>query len=63
MGIRPTHNRITTDGVIPFAPSFDVIGWFASDATIFEEVGSVLLDQPAMSLDVKRLIIAKDTFP
>ena len=62
MGIRPTHNRITTDGVIPFAPSFDVIGWFASDATIFEEVGSVLLDQPAMSLDVKRLIIAKDTF-
>ena len=46
MGLRPTHNRITTKGVIPFAPSFDVVGWFASDAKICEQIGTVLFDEP-----------------
>src|SRR6201997_2268337 len=31
-GFRPTHNAIPLTGVVPFAPSYDTIGWFASDA-------------------------------
>jgi len=62
LGLRPTHNRITTQGVIPFAPSFDVVGWFASDARICEQVGTVLLDEPTTSSDFKRLILATDAF-
>lgn len=43
LGIRPTHGLVSVDGVIPFAPSFDVVGWFARDADVFEQVGRVLL--------------------
>lgn len=46
LGIRPTHGRLAVDGVIPFAASFDVIGWFARDAELFERVGAVLFDAP-----------------
>lgn len=50
-GIRPTHDRVATDGVMPLSPSLDVIGWFARDAGLMSAVGSVLLqdfgDAPA----------------
>ena len=62
MGLRPTHNRITTKGVIPFAPSFDVVGWFASDAEICEQIGTVLFDEPTTTFDFKNLILATDAF-
>ena len=62
MGLRPTHNRITTKGVIPFAPSFDVVGWFASDAEICEQIGTVLFDEPTTTFDFKKLILATDAF-
>jgi amidase len=28
-GIRPTHGRISMEGLLPLAPSFDTVGWFA----------------------------------
>ena len=31
-GFRPSHGAISLDGVVPFAPSYDTIGWFARDA-------------------------------
>ena len=31
-GLRPTHGRLPLDGVMPLAPSFDTLGWFARDA-------------------------------
>jgi amidase len=43
-GIRPTHGRVATDGVLPFAGSFDVVGWFARDPALLASVGSLLLD-------------------
>lgn len=50
-GIRPTHGVVSTQGVIPFAPSFDTVGWFARDARILQAVGEVLLPHaPAASL-------------
>ncbi|MEL6963595.1 MAG: amidase [Pseudomonadota bacterium] len=61
-GIRPTHNRIDTKGIIPFAPSFDTLGWFARDPVILEKVGTVLLGDEAGPEDPHRLLMAKDCF-
>ena len=33
-GVRPSHNAIATDGLIPMAPSFDTIGWMTRDADL-----------------------------
>jgi amidase len=42
-GMRPTHGRISLDGVMPLAPSFDTVGWFARDPKLFSAAGRVLL--------------------
>lgn len=42
-GIRPTHDSIPCNGVIPLAPSFDTVGWMAKTIETLEAVGSVLL--------------------
>jgi amidase len=43
IGLRPTHGRIATDGVMPLAPSFDTVGWFASDIEVYEAIAKLLL--------------------
>jgi amidase len=48
-GIRTTHGILPLDGVVPFMPSLDVLGWFARDARLFAEVGELLLPLPAKS--------------
>ncbi len=58
-GIRTTHGTIPLDGTVPLAPSYDCAGWFASDAEVFERVGTVLLP-PAQA--PSRLLIATDLF-
>ena len=62
LGMRPTHGRISTDGVIPFAPSFDVIGWFANDAAVFEQVGCVLFEAEPCTARATVLTLASDAF-
>jgi amidase len=60
IGLRVTHGRISLDGAMPLAPSFDTFGWFARDMAIYDKVGAVLLgDDPhrhglkrALALDV-----------
>lgn len=42
-GMRPSHGRIPLQGVVPFAPSLDTVGWFARDAATLRRVGQVLL--------------------
>jgi amidase len=42
-GMRPTHDAISLDGVLPFAPCFDTVGWFARSAGVLAAVGDVLL--------------------
>src|SRR5918992_3688700 len=44
-GLRPTHGRISLEGVRPLAASFDTAGWFARDAALMERVGAVLLSE------------------
>ncbi len=48
-GLRPSHGAISVAGVMPFAPSFDTIGFFANDSEILERVGSVLLARDPIS--------------
>ena len=42
-GIRPTHGRISLQGVLDLAPSLDTCGYFARDALSFARVSEVLL--------------------
>ena len=60
-GLRPTHGRVPADGLVPLAPSFDVVGWFARDAGLAATLGRVLLDPadppPAAR---RRLLVATD---
>jgi amidase len=46
-GFRPTHGRVSADGVIPLAPSFDTVGWMSRSAGLLRLVGSVLLGGPS----------------
>lgn len=41
--MRPTHGRVPLAGVVPFAPSFDTVGWFARDVGTLRAVGQALL--------------------
>jgi amidase len=63
-GFRPTHGRVPLHGVIPFAPDYDTIGWFARDAETLQLVGSVLLDAPVSQdgTGATTLLIARDAF-
>jgi len=61
IGLRPTHGRVSAEGVLPFGPSFDVVGWFSRDPLVFVEVGNVLLDEDRAS-PPSRLIMAEDAW-
>lgn len=61
-GMRPTHDHVSTEGVLPFAPSIDTVGWFARDADTLHRVGSVLLNGHAQTSAPQRLLIANDCF-
>ncbi len=61
-GIRPTHGRIALDHVVPLAPAFDTVGWFAADADVFERVGAVYFPGPTPALPGDALLVAEDAF-
>jgi amidase len=42
-GFRPTHDAVSTEGLLPFAPRFDTVGWFARDPETLAAVGDVIL--------------------
>ena len=60
-GIRPTHGRVSLAGVMPFAPSYDTVGWLARDPNTLGAVGRVLLDA-APAAPIRRLLLARDAF-
>lgn len=61
-GIRPSHGRISLDGVMPLSASLDVIGWFARDADLLARVGAVLLRSDGSACSPQRLLVADDVF-
>lgn len=42
-GIRTTHGLISSEQMVPLAPLFDTVGWFARDARTLARVGELLL--------------------
>jgi len=71
-GIRPTHGRVSLEGSVALAPSFDTAGWFSRDADILKQVGKVLLQESSSTshnndkkrklVKFTRWLVAKDAF-
>jgi amidase len=61
-GFRPTHGRVPNDHVVPLAPGFDTVGWFARDPDLLARVGQVLLPGGCASPSPTRLMVATDAF-
>jgi amidase len=62
-GMRPTHGRISLEGVMPLAPSFDTVGWFARDPERFATAGRVLLGGSGSEVrPPRRALLASDAF-
>jgi amidase len=61
-GIRPTHGRVDNRGVVPLAPSYDTVGWFARDGRLLRDVGAVLLPAGARRPVARELAIVDDAF-
>jgi amidase len=60
-GFRPTHGRVSTAGVVPFAPGYDTVGWFARDAEVLRRVGQTLLGE-SDGTSLHRLLRGRDAF-
>ena len=59
-GIRPTHGRVAIERVMPLAPSFDVVGWFARDPGLLGRVGRSLLGGWRLPIPPFRLLNPRD---
>jgi amidase len=62
LGMRPSHGRISLDGIMPLAPSFDTVGWFARDPALFVAAGRVLLNDDRPGRRSGRVLLASDAF-
>jgi amidase len=60
-GLRTTHGRVSLDGVLGQAPSFDTVGWLARDAARLAQVTDALLG-PDRLFTRFRLLVAEDAF-
>jgi amidase len=49
-GLRPTHARISLEGCLDLAPSYDTCGFFTRDADLFGLIGAVLLGDDSAPL-------------
>ncbi len=45
VGLRPTHGRVSLEGALDLAPSFDTCGWFSRDIATYARVADVLLGE------------------
>lgn len=61
-GLRPTHGRLSLEGVMPLVPVFDVAGWFARDAETYARIGKVLFQGGSWDAAPRELLIAEDMF-
>lgn len=53
-GMRPSHGAVPLDGVVPFAPGYDTVGWFARSAAMLGRVGDALLNPDVCQAPVDR---------
>lgn len=62
-GMRPSHDAISVAGVMPFAPTFDTIGIFASSLSILQKVATCLLSfRQIINSPIKNIYILEDAF-
>jgi amidase len=59
-GLRPTHGRVSLQGVMDLAPGFDTCGWFTRDAASFARVAGVLLGADSAAAGPLRLLWPQD---
>ena len=56
LGFKPTFGLIPVEGVFPFAPSFDCIGFFASSVDLIEQAFIAAADEePATAQDISSI--------
>ncbi|MEQ8966556.1 MAG: amidase [Azospirillaceae bacterium] len=60
-GLRPSHGAVPIDGVMPLAPSFDTVGWFAREPDLLVRIGDVLLPH-GPERPPARVLWAEDAF-
>ncbi|MGD1879287.1 MAG: amidase family protein, partial [Kiloniellaceae bacterium] len=61
-GLRPTHGRIDVSGMVPLAPSFDAVGWFAASVWVMSSVAGVLSPGGTGAAARPRLFVAADAW-
>jgi amidase len=61
-GFRPTHGRVSNAGVVPLAPSFDTVGWFARDPKVLRLGGEILLENLAEPRPIRKVLIVENLF-
>jgi amidase len=61
-GFRPSHGALSSNGVIPLAPTLDTIGWFARDPEMMARVGDVLLPNDLDAAPLARIRYLAQTF-
>lgn len=62
-GLRPTHGRISVEGVLPLSRSFDTVGWVAREAKILSRVGDVVLGDDTEGVKpIKRILLLEEAF-
>ncbi|AXI01918.1 amidase [Aquirhabdus parva] len=61
-GFRPTHNAVSLAGVLPFAPCFDTVGWFASSGDVLARVADVLLPEAIHAPSTLPLRLLEEAF-
>ncbi len=58
VGLRPSHARVSLQGALELAPSFDTCGWFTRDIATFARVADVLLGADAAPLPATPRLLA-----
>ncbi|MCK5089504.1 MAG: amidase [Hyphomicrobiaceae bacterium] len=62
-GLRPTHGRISLEGVMPLSRSFDTVGWVARDAKVLSRIGDVILGAGAEDVkSIRRILFLEEAF-
>ena len=58
--MRPSHGRVPVEGLQPFAPSYDTVGWFARTGELLAAVGAELLGPEETDVPLSRYLVASD---
>jgi len=56
IGLRPTHARVSVNGLTPLAPSFDTVGWLARSGSLMRDIGAVLLEDYSTAMTAADLL-------